>query len=282
MNDSSGWRGQAPYALASILGLCVACASGFEPDSVSDDQDVADDDDDTAAEYELQLVTADSGLDPVQLLLIDLGEDVQRPLCAFEGPFESMAIHALAAADDGSLYAHDNDTGRLLSIDPCSCSIDIVGPTGHSSITALSFDDQGVLYGIDAAADALIVLSTTSGQATPLIPLALDLDDTGLTWSTQLQRLYVLNANDQTLWILDPTLLEPVEFEPLFELDHSFGTAALHHDEASGQLIGCTDHELGTIHLGDGTWSPLGAVDERSSGWTNLAAPSPPLDCLDD
>jgi len=68
---------------------------------------------------------------------------------------------------DFTLYAIDNTTDELITLDPSTGQAVIVGQIGFSDVNGLAYDSStDMLYGVDNATGQLIEIDTTTGQGT--------------------------------------------------------------------------------------------------------------------
>ena len=105
---------------------------------------------------------------------------------------------------DGRLFAADNTNARLVTLDPATAAVTVIGPYngGGGTIEGLaSHPTSAVLYGIDVLNDALVTLSTTTGQVTTVG--SFNIGDTlmaGLSWSTDGSILYAIHWGNGCLY----------------------------------------------------------------------------------
>jgi Ca2+-binding RTX toxin-like protein len=92
------------------------------------------------------------------------------------------ATSALADHTNVAYSVQSDGDDQLYSIDLTTGVATAIGPTGFGDIEGLSFNANGVLYGVDDATDQLVTCSVTTGACQVVGPLGVSITDMGLTF----------------------------------------------------------------------------------------------------
>jgi hypothetical protein len=255
-------------------------------DSTSDTNDTSDTGSDSGSDSS---DSSDSGTtgDPVQpylvhvrndtdeLVKIDVVTGVETFICAFGA---NVAYPSITFGIDGVLYG--SRMGQFLDIiDPCTCGVTPVGDMGYTAINGITANGLEILrlYGISANADVLLEVSTIDASSTVVgAGLGIDFGNHGSTWSTDILGLYAINANNDWLYEIDIGSGQAIA---VAQLDVPFTTVGIEWHPDTGIVYACTDGHLYEVDPETGTTTEIGNMGHPC---TNLAAPWPPVPCVDD
>lgn len=105
----------------------------------------------------------------------------------------------------GLLYSVDQSSGDLVTIDPNTAQISVVGPTGFNFVEALTYHSPtDTLLGVDNDSDQLITIDRYTGLGAAIGPIGRDFVF-GLTYSEWDDTLYGVDTDTNDLLTLDPT-----------------------------------------------------------------------------
>ncbi len=159
----------------------------------------------------------------------------------------------------------DRDQGganKLGLLDAESGFVNEIGPTG-AEIGDISFAPDGRLYGLDSAADQLMMLDSLTGVAMPVGSLGIDIDRTsGLTFD-----------QSGALWLIDGSL----DSSRFYSVDPANGGATLRGEVGHGDCqalaaVGLTVYSDGFQELVINTATGLGVpVGSSHSGFPTAA-----------
>lgn len=106
---------------------------------------------------------------------------------------------------EGVLYSVNQVTGELVTINPNTASISVVGPTGFNLIEGLTYHSlTDSLLGVDNNSNQLITINRHTGAGIALGPIGRDFVFS-LTYSEHSGTLYAYDNLTNELLILDPT-----------------------------------------------------------------------------
>jgi len=122
------------------------------------------------------------------------------------GPISSI-IDGIAFAPDGVLYAADNNSFQLVTLNPATGSVaSVIGFYLTSNIVeglAVRPSDE-VLFGIDNSGEPhLVTLDTTTGAATTVGPFAIGVTMAGLAFNLDGSVLYSISHSDGCLFTVN-------------------------------------------------------------------------------
>lgn len=132
------------------------------------------------------------------------------PLWA-EGPggFTSETLDS-----DGVLYSVNQITGELITIDPNTAAIGVVGPTGYNLVEGLTYHSPSdSLLAVDNDSDQLIAINRHTGAGVAVGPIGHDFVF-GLTYSEHHDTLYAVDNQENDLLTVDPATGEASFFGP--------------------------------------------------------------------
>ncbi|QEG38013.1 NHL repeat-containing protein [Bythopirellula goksoeyrii] len=108
-------------------------------------------------------------------------------------------------ASDGVLYSVNQITGELITIDPNSAAISVVGSTGFNLVEGLTYHTPtDSLLAVDNESDQLIAIDRQTGAGTAIGSIGRDFVF-GLTYSEHNDTLYAYDNLANELLTLDPT-----------------------------------------------------------------------------
>jgi hypothetical protein len=266
---------------AGTLALLVcAGSSGCE----NDDPDCGDDD--PVEEPWLLAIDEDEGtidalvqisVEPdyegtVTVLCDDLALPSELPA---DTNFTSLAYH------DGLLYAsvvRDTFGDTLVRVDPCACSVTVVGGYGFTEVSGLASTGDR-LFGLSSDLDVMLEIDPGTAIAEQAGPLGVDFGSHGLTYSSADDRLYGIDAQTDRLHRFrgsDGTAIDSIG------LSADFLAVGVEWHPGRNEMFACgiRDHESGlvTVDLDSGLVQVV-ADSVFTTACDNLAGPSGPIYC---
>lgn len=230
------------------------------------------------------LVSIDHMANPSVLLKIDVATGTGKTVCTLPNDVDAINFPSSTFSRSGVLFASNYQDARLDKVDPCTCQVTPVGPTGFTSIPGITVNYGPGLYGIETALDILLDIDTMTGKGTKVGDLGVDFETGGATWSDTLNNgqggLYAINGVTNSVYSLNAmtgaaTLLAPIS-------GVVFGSVGIEMHPANDVLYACTnDAILYKIDPATGVATGIGKGMGHVNGCNNLAAPWMPVPCLD-
>jgi hypothetical protein len=253
------------------------------PDAPSDtSQDSLQESDAGAPMY---LVTIDHQASPSRLLKVSLQTGMGTVVCALPAAVDAVNYHSTTFSRDGKLFASNYEDATLDLIDPCTCEVTVIGPTGVGAIPGITANRTLGLYGVDTTNDTLVDVSVFTGAATVIGALGADFTTAGATWSEALKGgaggLYGLNGATSQLYEIDATTGLATATQTVTGV--SIGAVGIELHPFDGNLYVCTnDAILYRVDPGTGAAVAVGAGMGHVGSCNNLAAPWKVVSCLVD
>ena len=230
---------EAPAGYAEGTGDCDDDDDSVNPGAWDRCNGIDDDCDDSVDEDALDgmtLVTIDTdgtkvyGIDP------DTGEATN--LARWRGG--EAVIRGLAANDAGEAYTENAKTNTLGSVDICAGEMTDIGSTGltssyaSTSLCGLTFGPDGKVYGIDNVNDILVSLDVTTGAATVLGELGVNVGACGMTWDCTNDQLIAVDPTSNYFYTLDASTGAATQYT---DTEVDWGKAGLAFDPRDGSLL---------------------------------------------
>jgi hypothetical protein len=230
----------------------------------------------------MYLVSIDHDSSPSRLLKIDLVTGAGTKACDLPPAYDAFNYNTSTFTRDGQLFAGNYNQKRIDRIDPCTCQVTPVGPTGYDSIPGITADQGVGLFGIEITSDLLVALDPASGKGTKVGFLGVDFTNTGATWSDDLDGgkggLYAINRLTNSLYTID---WKTGQAKVLVPLDEEFQYVGIERHPFDQQIYACTnDAVLRHIDPVTGHVSKIGIGMGHPAGCNNLAAPWTVVGCL--
>ena len=202
----------------------VDTGASTDPDATDDDGDGFSEDDgdcdDTDATVHPDAVDACDGVDTDCDGLVDDDAEAGWILVTAQhngvlrlDP-ESAAISELADFDDdirptstdvqndvSILYSQNDDT--LRTFDACTGETEVIGHTGMDHSGGISFGPDGRLYGLDDGTDELVEIDLSTGEASAIGSLGLDIGRCGLAFDCSTGTMWGIDADSSELFEVD-------------------------------------------------------------------------------
>jgi hypothetical protein len=232
----------------------------------------------------LYLVSIDHAASPSVLLKVDVATGVGKVACTLPNNVDAINYHSTTFSRTGTLFASNYQDAHIDKIDPCTCEVTPVGPTGFASIPGITVNKGPGLYGIETTADILLDIDTTTGQGTKLGDLGFDFTTSGATWSDALNDnqggLYAISGATNSLHSISHMTGGATALTPITGV--TFGSVGIEMHSANGIIYACTnDAVLYAIDPVTGAATGIGTGMGHVSDCNNLAAPWQPVACLD-
>ena len=162
-------------------------------------------------------------------------------------------------------------------LDVCEAEISTVGPTGFSHLCGISYGSDGMLYGIDSNTDALVQISSTTGEGTAIGPLGRDVGNCGLALDCLAGLLYGVDGGSGELFEVDiatGAAGSTVDFAL-----SNMASVGLEFDPADSTLLMTDGPTLYRMDPATGSLETIGDFD-LGSGFNDLAFHIGALPCL--
>jgi hypothetical protein len=170
---------------------------------------------------------------------------------------------------------------RLDILDPCSCEVSEVGPTGYTAIPGITADFGDGLFGIENTTDQLLTLDTATGAGTPVGALGYDFGTSGATWCEAQSLVYGIDGTTDALFEIDPVTGLATTLVGITGM--SFGSVSVELLPANGTIYACTnDSVLYSIDPQSGVATAIGGGMDYAAACDNLAAPWTCVSCLEE
>ncbi len=219
--------------------------------AIDDDCD-GDVDEDVKAGWMLVSIDTNDGY----VYEVDLGTAALTVIAEVDD--SSIKINTMDVREDGTPIVNNSQDDRLATIDVCSGTTTDIGATGVSNMGGIGFAGYGVLYGLDGDGDNLVELDTTTGAATTIGPLGLDLGSNGLAYDCSTDTLWGADSTTDQIFQIDPVTGAATGF---VATGVPFRTVGLEFDHATGLLLASSRYELYTVDPSTGTTTYIGDLD---------------------
>jgi hypothetical protein len=233
----------------------------------------------------MYLVSIDHQASPSRLLKISLATGMGTVVCNLPAGGVAVNYHSTTFSREGKLYASNYEGATLDLIDPCTCEVTVIGPTGVGAIPGITANKTMGLYGIDTTNDHLVDVSVYTGAATVIGSLGADFTTAGATWSDALEAgsggLFGLNGATSQLYEIDATTGVATATQTVTGV--SIGSVGIELHPFDGNLYVCTnDAILYEVDPETGVAVAVGAGMGHVGPCNNLAAPWKVVSCLAD
>jgi len=240
-----------PYVHPGVVG--DSC------DGVDTDCD-GDIDEDSKAGWTLLTVDTNAG----SVFEIDTTTAVTTEITPLTGP---ERINSMDVSENGLSIVHThNDPDAIRYFDPCTGSLTMIGEHGTSALGGIAFGPAGRLFGIGSD-DMLVEFDLSTGLATPIGPLGIDIGTSGLAWDCTNQRMFGADGSGDRVFEVDLTTGRATNVRPTAV---PFGSVGLEYDRASGLLYASTGRALYRIEPSTGASTlvgPLAAQNADDLAW---------------
>ncbi|MCA9695838.1 MAG: hypothetical protein KC636_40045, partial [Myxococcales bacterium] len=235
-----------------------------------------DGDGDGDGDQGLWILTVDDQTNPNRIVRIDVMTGAGAEVCKLNN---NDGYNTSTFNRDGYLFAHNFTKAQIELIDPCTCQITVIGPTGVGNLPGITADQEIGLYGIEVNADNFVSVDTESGMATIIGAMGVNFGTGGLTWSDTIKQPYAINGSNDVLYVLD-TITGAAS--SVANLNYNFGTVGIELHPKNGVIYACSNADmLFAIDPGTGDVTGIGPIG-LTGACDNLAAPWKPVACLDD
>jgi len=233
----------------------------------------------------MYLVSIDHQASPSRLLKVSLATGMGTVVCNLPAGVDAVNYHSTTFSREGKLYASNYEDATLDLIDPCTCEVTVIGPTGVGAIPGITANKTLGLYGMDTTNDTLVDVSVFTGAATVIGSLGADFTTAGATWSDALEAgsggLFGLNGATSQLYEIDATTGLATATQTVTGV--SIGSVGIELHPFDGSLYVCTnDAILYRVDPGTGVAVAVGAGMGHVGPCNNLAAPWKVVSCLAD
>ena len=229
------------------------------------------------------LMSVDHEASPSRLLKIDLQTGLGTVVCNLPSSVDGINYHSTTFSREGKLFASNYQDATIDLIDPCTCDVTTIGPTGAGAIPGITANKTLGLYGIDTTQDVLLDVSVFTGAATVIGPLGSDFTTAGATWSDAMNvgdgGLYGLNGATSQLYEIDPSTGAATPTVTVTGV--TIGSVGIELHPFDGELYICTtDAVLYRVDPGTGAATAVGTGMGHVGSCNNLAAPWKQVPCL--
>lgn len=238
-----------------------------------------------AVEKPLYIVSIDHKASPSVLLKIDVQTGAGKVACTLPAELDVVNYPSTTFSREGILFASNNDFLRIDKIDPCTCAVTPVGPTGFGGIPGITANKSNGLFGIETTSDFLLDINPMTGAGTKIGDLGSDFTTAGATWSDALNNgqggLYGINGLTNQLYTIDTATGAATVIQNITGVTFG-GSVGVERHPDNGVIYGCTtDAVLYSIDPVTGVGTGIGTGMGHVSSCNNLAAPWTKIDCLE-
>ncbi len=217
------------------------------------------------------LLSIDNGDKNLELVSTATGKAM--PVCKLN---TSDNYPSLTFSRNGMLFASNATKKRLDRIDPCTCNITPLGPTGYNLIPGITSDQGNGLVGVETTVDVLLSLDPKTGKAKPIGPFGQNFGKAGATWSDSLKAIYAIDGTSDKLYTVEPSTGKATA---IAQLSIDFDSVGIELHPISGVIYACTSNGvLYSISPSTGKAAAIGQTGQTAK-CNNLAAPWTPLKC---
>jgi hypothetical protein len=168
----------------------------------------------------------------------------------------AVGINTMDVSENGLSVVHVHTLGRLALFDACTGSWTEIGAHGVGGIGGIGFGPGGRLFGIGGE-DVLYEFDTSTGTASVVGPLGIDIGNSGLAWDCTTQTMYGADGRGDRVFEIDLTTGAATNVR---NTTVPFGSVGLEYDRASGLLYASTGSALYTVDPTSGSSTYIGAL----------------------
>jgi len=169
----------------------------------------------------------------------------------------SAGINSMDVSENGVSIIHAHTSGTIELFDACTGSLTRIGAHGTSGIGGIGFGPGGRLYGIGSN-DTLWEFDLTTGAATAVGPLGIDIGNSGLAWDCTTSTMYGADGSGDRIFEIDLTTGQATNVQSTAV---PFGSVGLEYDHHSGLLYASTGTKLYTIDPVSGASTFVGNLE---------------------
>jgi hypothetical protein len=171
-------------------------------------------------------------------------------------------INSMDVSENGLSVVHARTSGTTSTrtiqyLDACTGTLTMIGPHGATAFGGIAFGPDGRLFGIGSG-DVLYELDLTTGLATSVGPLGIDIGTSGLAWDCTNQRMFGADGNQDRVFEVD---LVTGAATRVRSTGVPFSSVGIEYDRASGLLYAATGTALYTIEPSTGASTRVGDLD---------------------
>ncbi len=175
------------------------------------------------------------------------------------GDYEGYNPTSSDVAEDGTAIYHSNGDFTVSEFDVCDGTVSDIGPTGWGKSGAIAFGPGGNLYLVEQEADLLMTVDTTSGAATSVGSLGIDIGNNGIAYDCATDRLLVIDATTDALYEADRTT---GTLTKLVGLSPDYSSVGMEYDAATGLLWTSTGSQLHEVDPSSGSATLVGTFSQ--------------------
>ena len=172
-----------------------------------------------------------------------------------------IRINSMDVSENGVAFVHIASENQLGLFDACTGTATRLGSHGAGSIGGIAFGPSGRLFGIGAG-DTLWEFDLSTGAATAIGPLGLDIGNSGMAWDCSTQTMFGADTNADVVFEIDLSTGQALNVQ---STEVPFSSVGLEYDRESGLLLASSGTALYTVDPRTGATTSIGAF-----GVTNM------------
>ena len=167
----------------------------------------------------------------------------------------SKGINSMDVSENGISVIHSYTAPASIEIfDACTGTLTNIGAHGTSGIGGIGFGPSGRLFGIGSN-DTLWEFDLSTGAATAVGPLGIDIGNSGLAWDCTTSTMYGADGTGDRIFEVD---LATGAATNIRSTSVPFASVGLEYDQRSGLLYAATGTKLYTIEPSTGASTFVG------------------------
>ncbi len=264
-SDGDGWgdaervESTCPDAsgYADVSGDCDDANPQVHPGVVSDSCDGEDSDCDGDIDEDSKLgwslLTVDTNDNKVYEV-----DPASAALSTVVSLSTTRGINSMDVSENGMSVVHTHTSPSSIEFfDACTGDLTAIGPHGTSGIGGIGFGPGGRLFGIGSN-DRLWEFDLTTGAATSVGSLGIDIGNSGLAWDCTHSKMYGADGSGDRIFEID---LSTGQASNIRSTSVPFSSVGLEYDHRSGLLYASTGTALYTVEPSTGSTTYVGNLD---------------------
>lgn len=223
-------------------------------DGVNNDCDDEIDEDSKAGWSMMSVNTADGNVYEI--------DTTNASLSSLTSVSTDIRINSMDVSENGQAYVHISSEKQIGLFDACTGTATPLGDHGAGGLGGISFGPGGRLFGLGGGEDTLWEFDLSTGVATAIGPLGIDVGSSGMAWDCSTQTMYGADTNQKIVFEVDLTTGEARNIQTT---GVPFSSVGLEFDRETGLLYASSGTALYTVDPTNGDTTELG-----SFGVTNM------------
>jgi len=165
-----------------------------------------------------------------------------------------IRINSMDVSENGVAFVHIASENQIGLFDACTGTATALGYHGAGSIGGIAFGPAGRLFGIGAG-DTLWEFDLSTGAATAIGPLGIDIGSSGMAWDCSSQTMFGADTNEDIVFEIDLSTGQALHIQ---STEVPFAAVGLEFDRESGLLLASSGTALYTVDPRTGDTTSVG------------------------